>query len=231
MTRRQRLIRDIFSKMSLAHKEIVEELRKINDSYKEDSTRDKEYVDWVDKECFSYEGSCDYHLDSSLLGYLNKLSSAVDMIEEKEAVKVIYFDIRSNEPYTTYLPKWVLEHDKAQGLFIECPECHSWVHHNSPVCSCGHKFMANPQGFSLYFGKVADDLPKERFSRPTPDTVRHEVEIFGRLFVADYKEVPKELIESQSIGDANLVEAPFIEKGYPFLHPYLLGIGKKESDN
>lgn len=138
--------------------------------------------------------------------------------DKYKEVKVVYFDIRRNETYERTTPQWALDEEIKLGFVKECPDCQTWVDTYSPLCSCGHKFIDEIKGYEISYEKFAGRLPTERFIRPTPDTVRHEVEICGRLYVAEYKEVPL----SEVMNKDGIVKDAFIEQGRPFLHKYLL---------
>ena len=99
--------------------------------------------------------------------------------------------------------KWALDEEIKLDFVKECPDCQTWVHTYSPLCSCGHKFIDEIKGYEISYDKFAGRLPTE---------------ICGRLFVAEYKEVPL----SEAMNNDGIVKDAFIEQGRPFLHKYLL---------
>lgn len=187
---------------------VLSELRRVNKEKGKNKTADTEYHQWLDNYLFA-DGIYD------LGGNLNRVAGyfkvgvrrSIDLIECKDMVRVVKFDVDNWKPYIDYLNGQHFESSK--DTYMECPECHSWVKKNCPVCICNHSFVDGEPMEVVYSSGMG--YRKERFVK-SGSILRHELVesrwVDGKLveddraYIAEYRVVEgdeaKEISKSMS---------------------------------
>lgn len=207
--------------------ELEYELKSINDSRRILSNANDEYIDWVDRECFTYKGSKENVVGAEMMKLLQSYIICLEMIQEENPVKVVFFNVFSWTPYSTFISNGMAELKEADGSMVKCPNCGVWVDSNCPDCICGHHFFdIDKDSVRVEYSRVYGDDYVSKFSQPAPDIIRHEIECYGMVFRADYKEVPNQ----KKLDFKGSVALDKREEN-PYLHRYLMRLLKEGSDN
>lgn len=217
-------------KIFRVNRELIEleyELKSMNDSRRILSNTNDEYIDWVNKECFTYKGTKENVVGADMMKLLQSYIIGLEMIQEESPVKVVFFNVFSWTPYTTFLSGGAAEVKELEGSMVKCPDCGVWVDTNCPDCICGHHFFdIDKDSVRVEYDRVYGSDYVSKFSHPAPDIIRHEIECYGKVFRADYKEVP-----NQKKLDFNGSVVLDKREENPYLHRYLMRLLKEGSDN